>query len=447
MDKHSKLQRYGHKDYSDLVDFPVEIVGRDGVIRRYSFEDSVRLYQRRVTFAPIRFRDAELISAEVAHCRHRIDQLRRSYFFRFGWGTPDGQAHPEEVFGDIAGEIAAFLVRVLRSDGRPDVRVEPVEPAADGSGAWFVVPGGAADGMTLYVHRFYDDERDAARERFFGVLKRLERGDDEERLVAFHHSADCGFLLTAPRGRFEALVSLTDDDGIIRDVSPTLWERALDQVRLGRYADALDAAEQVVSAHAMDRRAYVLGAALAEHLDRPVDLLSFAQIGALYFPDDPDLRLWLGVARARTGDDRGAIQPLEALLRSRPSSALARAALLPVLLRELRIGRAVAVALRPPDDAADDPALAAARLDAARATTIALSVVALGAASQVLGVVCAVVFGWLGLIVMGLGLLLTLAAALGYAFEVRRLLGRSTFGDVAWWARRVGASNGAPPVA
>ena len=71
----------------------------------------------------------------------------------------------------------------------------------------------------------------------------------------------------------------------------------------------------------------------------------------------------------------------------------------------------------------------------------------LGAASQVLGVVCAVVFGWLGLIVMGLGLLLTLAAALGYAFEVRRLLGRSTFGDVAWWARRVGASNGAPPVA
>ena len=40
---------------------PVEIVGRDGVTRRYTFEDAIRLYQRRVTFAPIRYRDAELV--------------------------------------------------------------------------------------------------------------------------------------------------------------------------------------------------------------------------------------------------------------------------------------------------------------------------------------------------------------------------------------------------
>ena len=83
MDKDWKLQRYGRKDYSEIVDFPVEIVGRDGVVRRYSFEDSIRLYQRRITFAGIRYRETELIEAESQHCQSRIDQLRRSYFHRF----------------------------------------------------------------------------------------------------------------------------------------------------------------------------------------------------------------------------------------------------------------------------------------------------------------------------------------------------------------------------
>ena len=91
MDKNGKLQRYDRKDYTELVDFPVEIVGRDGVVRRYTFEDSIRLYQRRITFAPIRFQDRDLARAEVNHCRSRIDQLRRSFFHRFGWGTPEGQ--------------------------------------------------------------------------------------------------------------------------------------------------------------------------------------------------------------------------------------------------------------------------------------------------------------------------------------------------------------------
>ena len=67
MDKDWKLQRYGRKDYTDVVEFPVEIVGRDGVVRRYSFEDSVRLYQRRITFAPLRYRDTDLVDAEVGH--------------------------------------------------------------------------------------------------------------------------------------------------------------------------------------------------------------------------------------------------------------------------------------------------------------------------------------------------------------------------------------------
>ena len=38
-EKGRRLRRYQNKDYDDLVDFPVEIVNRDGMVRRFSFED------------------------------------------------------------------------------------------------------------------------------------------------------------------------------------------------------------------------------------------------------------------------------------------------------------------------------------------------------------------------------------------------------------------------
>ena len=122
MDKNGKLQRYDRKDYSELVDFPVEIVGRDGVVRRYVFEDSVRLYQRRITFAPIRYRDAELAAAEVGHCRSRISQLRTSYFVQFGWGTPDGDTVGQELFGELAGELE---FRPITERGQPAEKPNP----------------------------------------------------------------------------------------------------------------------------------------------------------------------------------------------------------------------------------------------------------------------------------------------------------------------------------
>src|SRR5262245_39502528 len=152
MDKTHKLQRYDRKDYSELVEFPVEIVGRDSVVRRYTFEDSIRLYQRRISCTPIRHRDPDLIRAEVHHCRSRIEQLRRSYFHRYGWGTPEGAPGAEQWFGDLSGELAAFLCRVFSVDGRPEVRIEPVLPDTDGVSAWYVLQQSASAGMLLYLH-------------------------------------------------------------------------------------------------------------------------------------------------------------------------------------------------------------------------------------------------------------------------------------------------------
>lgn len=448
MDKHSKLQRYTHKDYSGLVEFPVEIVGRDGVIRRYSFEDAVRLYQRRVTFAPIRYRDRELVEAEIVHCRHRIDQLRRSFFYRFGWGTPAGDPEPQELFGELAGEIAAFVRRVLRTDDRPDIRLEPIEPGADGVGTWFLVPAGAPHGMLLYVHRFQAEDRDAARERFFSTLKSMERSEDDERLLAFHHAADCGFILTAQEGQFEALISLTDDDGIIRDVMPTNWELALDQVRLGRYAGALEAAERVIASNALDRRAYVLGAALAWELDRPVDLLTFAQVGALYFPEDPDLRFWLGVALLRSGAWGQARAPLESLLRSKPRSSLARAALLPIYLRRLRLVSALRLVISPPPARPDEPMVARALRAIDRSARLAAVVLLLVTFSQIVGTVLLFALGWPGALVILLGAVLAALVVIGFGLELRRQLRFGGLGDLSWWVRRLTSPvHLGPPVA
>ena len=72
LDKSHKIRRYKRKDYTAVVDFPVEIIGRDGVVRRYSFEESIRLYQRRIASADLRYADTELIQAEKQHCLSRI---------------------------------------------------------------------------------------------------------------------------------------------------------------------------------------------------------------------------------------------------------------------------------------------------------------------------------------------------------------------------------------
>ena len=56
LDKSHKIRRYKRKDYTAVVDFPVEIIGRDGVVRRYSFEESIRLYQRRIASADFAMR-------------------------------------------------------------------------------------------------------------------------------------------------------------------------------------------------------------------------------------------------------------------------------------------------------------------------------------------------------------------------------------------------------
>jgi len=361
MDKSHKLQRYDRKDYSELVEFPVEIVGRDSVVRRYTFEDSIRLYQRRISCAPIRHRDPELIDAEVVHCRSRIEQLRRSYFHRYGWGTPEGTPGAEEWFGDLSGELAAFLCRVFSVEGRPEVTIDPVEREHDGISTWYVVrradepssdrpplrgkPRGS--GMLLYLHRFEGTAADSVRERFFTMLKELDRtgrgGGDAEKLLAFHHTMDCGFVLTGRGGDFAAFVPHRDDSLPPIEVTPTPWDDVLETVRRGDHEAAIRRCRELVREQPWHRHAYVAGALLSTAHGDHLAGEDLAFVGTRYFPTDGVVRYYLALCRWRLGRVGEGERGLREALELSPDVAAARLALALLLVRTRRAREAAAL--------------------------------------------------------------------------------------------------------
>jgi hypothetical protein len=322
MDRDWRLQRYQHKDYTDLVEFPVEIVGRDGAVRRYSFEDSIRLYQRRITFAPLRYRDAPLVDAEVHHCRSRIEQLRRSFFFRHGWGAADGSPQDTELFGELAGEIAAFFCRVLRTAGRLDLSLAPETGAEDPQQQYLVrvrANNVGPEPLRLYVFRFEGTDRDRARDRFFRTLRGVDDPPDErdERLVAFHHTADCGLVLTSD-GPSPLVPPGEEDAG---EPPPDPWHAVLSEVRAGDLTTALSSCRALVRDQPWHLKSYVLGAAIASHLELPWIAEDLGALGSRYFPNDPMLMFLTGLARARAGRCGEAAAALERAVVLDPTAA------------------------------------------------------------------------------------------------------------------------------
>lgn len=461
MEKNWRLQRYSRKDYSELVEFPVEIVGRDGVVRRYTFEDSIRLYRRRISLAAIRYRDGDVQAAEVDHCRARIDQLRRSFFYRYGWGTPEGQPAPVEVFGDMAGELAAFIARVMRVDGRLEVRFEPladpvdgVEPsdsgvqpavAPDGGAtgevtAWYVVPKGADSGMLLYVYRFDGQDGDQVRERFFTGLKAFERmgrpGGDGERLIAFHHTVDCGFVLTGRGSEYQALGPVPSPDEETSELEPTPWEDALEAVRRGDHAGALGTVRQVLAEQPYHRNAYLAGAVLAFQLDQPWDAEELARLGWRYFPEDPELAYYTGAACVALDRHADAIPALEAAAQRVPRHASARLLLGVCYARTDRIAPLRAL-VRTRPDATDDRRLELLLERLGEWARVRRYVDALGGLAVALGLVAVAAGGWFGLVPALAGAALWAASRLAWRREVRWTAAAHRVEDLAVGLRRV----------
>lgn len=339
MDKDSRLRRYQRKDYTEVVDFPVEIVGRDGSVRRYDFEESVRLYQRRMGFAAVRFRDEELIAAEQGHCRSRVEQLRRSYFNLHGWAPAVGRDGPEASRLDLAGEIAGFLLRVFRESGRLSVRFTPV--SKDGPGElWFVEREGASGGLLLYTWTFEGPSSELGQAAFADILRDLRGSEatpgDAERLVGYHRCDDCAFVLTGRAQDVEGLAAaVPEDDG--SDVEPSPWEEAVELVRRGDLPSAFLRCRTIVETQPWHRDAYALGASLAVLLRRPGDAEDLAFVGTRYYPADPLLQQALGLSRLHQGRPADAICALEDALEKAPGLTSARSLLVLARLERYRV--------------------------------------------------------------------------------------------------------------
>jgi hypothetical protein len=302
MDKDRRARRYRRKDYRELVEFPVEIVGRDGAVRRYDFEDSVRLYQRRLHFAPVRFGEEDLVTAEQGHCRARIEQLRHSYFVLFGWAGTTGPHvdHPLH-----AGELVSFLQRALRCRERLDLTFSPV-PGGWGAdaqlcNAWFVERPMRAGGLLLYCFGFEEGADDAAQARFASLLAELRaptpvKGDAEQ-LIAWRHANDCAFVLTGRADEVAAVAAVAPEGDDAGGMEPTPWDEAVQYLRRGDLPTSFLRCRWIVDDQPWHRDAYVLGMALALVLRRGSDAEDLGFVGSAYVPKDPLIRYFLALSQ------------------------------------------------------------------------------------------------------------------------------------------------------
>lgn len=221
--RNEKLKSYDTKDYSEVIDFPVELVDRDGVVRRYSYEESLAVYHRRIQSSPWRYADEDLIRAEVGHCSARIDQIKRSYAHRAKTGSASTTVNPRASLGSGYDLIRQFYRLALRErslvvDGELPIRLSLLDdqPACRTYHVGFA--GGRSEHL-LYVYPF-DRLGDGDPKEGFVVARDRFRGQAPvagvEGLLLAEETSDAGFLLT---GSSEMPAGLRD---LARELRPQL---------------------------------------------------------------------------------------------------------------------------------------------------------------------------------------------------------------------------------
>ncbi|MEC7242174.1 MAG: hypothetical protein VXW32_13150 [Myxococcota bacterium] len=311
MDKSKKLKRYLRKDYSQSVSFPVEIVGRDGLVRQYSFSESVRLYQRRIASSELRYHDPEISRAESIHCLARIRQLRRSYFQHFGWDSIRG-CNPGE---ELSGEVVAFLLRYLHQE--PDgLTLERVKGSAQP--VWILQGLPALEGCLLYLYRFEGVGPCESREAFFSQIRhgQVASGVEIERVVAFHHTSDCGLVLT---GRGESFLPTSDmnvramswvGDGS-EETPRDAFQVGVQCLSNGDAKQAMAHFDVAIAQNPYRHQVHACVVAVCDYLERPEELAIAVRVGLHYFPKSSSLHYMAALARYRRQDWAGVRKVLE----------------------------------------------------------------------------------------------------------------------------------------
>lgn len=381
MTKADKLKLYGQKDYSEVIEFPVELVGKDGIVRRYTYEESLLVYAKRIESAHSRYRDRDIAAAEVDHCYRRIEQIKSSWktvSARRVSSTNDYAAKYEE---SAAAECRAFvreffgkaLAERVATDEEPiPIYLSLVEQGGPAK-VFHVSLANRKGCYLLYAYTFgwepepgSTDQLPDARTQFTDkgqLLATTPDGEEVERLLAAREGKDFGFLLTGPAGA-PGPGPVPDEDSEHPKKPPTGMARRRVQALLdeeptnaeAHYAmgvlllnegDLPGAAEELKSCVELQPYyldAYRLFGQVVETLGNYEDAEPYLLQGRHYFPDDEKLLVQMATwyLRAKRYDD--AQSPLTRLFELEPAHPRAKF-LQDVLERARRTGADPSAAL------------------------------------------------------------------------------------------------------
>ncbi len=330
-DGKERLQAYDGKDYSEIIEFPVELVDRDGVVRRYSYEESLAVYHRRIQSAPWRYADDELIRAEIGHCTRRIEQIKRSYSARSRRApTP---SNPRASLGEgweilVRHYEGALAARRMHLDGELQLTVALLqdEPGCRIYHLGFGGPGG----HLLYVYPFDQvgdrDPRAAFEDAQIGFRGQVE-GVGVERMLLAEGGVDAGFLLTGttemPEGlRQQATAMELRGEGGPLDESPQPWwvpaptssssseedetsdpdfDEGVEALQAGRTELAIESFRRAVESNPYHREAYLALLAVLDGEGKFDEAEMYGEMAGRHLPGDGLVRYRQGINHVRQG--------------------------------------------------------------------------------------------------------------------------------------------------
>lgn len=354
--KWQKLRSFAEKDYSESIGFPVELVGRDGVIRRYSYEESIIVYQKRIESAHQRYGDPDLAEAEIDHCYKRIEQLKRSWSNLSSSEVPE---KPSPTALDQREERAANACKEFVRNwytnslaGHIPVTSEPINvflsllEKKENFLVFYVSVAGQDNGQLLYVFLFdvNEEQEVLSKEQYNQYVQLLDFNQHSnvkgvEQLLSHEDNEDYGFILTGsdeinsvgtdlaaeilhnvlnqtekPQDLNAAkkhLKNLIEEDPIHADAHYALGVLYVNENNLQ------SAMEEVMACLALQPYhldAYIALNTICGHLDRHKEAEPYCIMATHYFPDNETIYFQLGVNYLRQNRSPDAIEPLRKCL-------------------------------------------------------------------------------------------------------------------------------------
>ena len=314
MVEENKLRRYRGKDYSETVEFPVELVDRDGVVRQYSYRESLRVYLRRIASAHVRYSDENLVIAEVDHCNKRIEQLRRSYLHRCRDLGARLASDRRTNIQFVLGEGLAVLHEELGEPLFESAELDIVALAEDENPAVYQVTRATTSQIYL-LYVFEGDRTETQYETYRRSLEWNRRTGAAigERLVVAREGETAAFLLTqrvehVPAGPDDGLFDIWKEKReAIVDLDPDEYPGAL------RFASGLAALKQrnpteairyfkeTIDENPYHREAYLALSTLLDTVGSVDEGEMYSSLAVAYLPEDGLVHFNRGLNLMRQG--------------------------------------------------------------------------------------------------------------------------------------------------